>query len=257
MSGITIDDVGVELGGAPILNAVSATVADGEWVALIGPNGAGKSTLLRAIAGLTPHSGTIRLGSDDLFQLSRRETARRISFVPQSPLLPLRMTVREYVMLGRTPHLGAFAGPGPADLAAVDRALERLDLIALSRRSLVTLSGGEQQRAVLARALAQDAPVLLLDEPTSSLDLGRQQEALELVAELRENGRLTVVSAMHDLTLAAQYADRLLLLARGRVAAFGPPAEIATAALVGLHYGADVRVVGEGAEIAVIPVRRR
>jgi iron complex transport system ATP-binding protein len=253
---IALSGLSVELGGAPILNGVDARVASGEWVALIGPNGAGKTTLLRAAAGLVRYRGSVEIDGAEVSGLRRREVARRLALVPQAPLLPPAMRVQEYVLLGRTPHLGAFAYEGRSDLAAVRSALERLDLSTLAERQLRTLSGGEQQRAVLARALAQDAPLLLLDEPTASLDLGRQQQVLELVAGLREQGELTVVSAMHDLTLAAQYGDRLLLLSQGRLVADGRPEEIATEANLELHYGASVRVVGEGASVAVIPVRR-
>jgi iron complex transport system ATP-binding protein len=257
MSGLAIDAVSVELGKKLVLDAVHARVAPGEWVALIGPNGAGKSTLLRAVAGLVPYGGSVALDGDEVSGLARRELARRLAFVPQAPLLPPGMRVREYVLLGRTPHIGSFAYESAHDLEAAHDALERLDLGALAERPLATLSGGEQQRAVLARALAQDAPFLLLDEPTSSLDIGRQQQVFELVATLRERGDLTVLSAMHDLTLAGQYADRLILLSRGRLIAAGPPHEIATEAHVATHYGADVRVIDADGAIAVIPIRRR
>jgi iron complex transport system ATP-binding protein len=256
VTGVSLDAVSVRLGQTQALDGVGGALASGEWVALIGPNGAGKSTLLRAIAGLVRYSGSIELGGDEVSRLGRREVARRLAFVPQAPLLPIGMRVDEYVLLGRTAHLGPFGYESQADLEAAGRALARLDLGALSRRRLQTLSGGEQQRAVLARALVQAAPVLLLDEPTTSLDIGRQQQALELVAALREQSELTVVSAMHDITLAAQYADRLVLLAGGRIVADGPPDGIATAELVAEHYGAEVRIVGEGASLAVIPVRR-
>jgi iron complex transport system ATP-binding protein len=165
------------------------------------------------------------------------------------------MRVDEYVLLGRTPYVGAFGRESSGDLLATQLALARLDLGPFAHRRLATLSGGEQQRIVLCRALAQEAPLLLLDEPTSSLDLGRQQQALELVATLRTQGELTVLSAMHDITLAAQYADRLVVLAGGRQVASGPPGEIADAALFAEHYGAQVRIVGEGGSLAVIPVR--
>jgi iron complex transport system ATP-binding protein len=247
----------VELGGASVVDRVAAEVAHGEWVALIGPNGAGKSTLMRAAAGLVRYRGSVALGGEEVSRLRRRELARRLAFVPQSPLLPPSMRVDEYVLLGRTAHIPSFASESDRDHDAAGRALRRLDLEPLAGRPLGTLSGGEQQRAVLARALAQEAPVLLLDEPTSSLDVGRQQQALELVAALREQGELTVLSAMHDLTLAAQYADRLLLLSRGRLVAEGPPAEIATEALVSEHYGAEVRVIDAHGAVAVVPVRRR
>ncbi len=256
MTAVVLDALSVELGSARVLDGVSAQISPGEWVALIGPNGAGKSTLLRASAGLLSYGGSATLDGDEVSSLPRREVARRLAFVPQAPLLPPGMRVDEYVLLGRTAHLGPFGGESPRDLEIAGRALARLDLGALAHRRLQTLSGGEQQRAVLCRALAQEAPLLLLDEPTTSLDIGRQQQALELVAALREHGELTVLCAMHDITLAAQYADRLIVLSDGRVVAEGPPAEIASAELISEHYGATVRVVGEGETLAVIPVRR-
>jgi iron complex transport system ATP-binding protein len=253
---LCLGSLSVELGSARVLDGVSTEIAPGEWVALIGPNGAGKSTLLRATAGLLRYGGSATLDGDEVSSLSRREMARRLAFVPQSPLLPPGMRVDEYVLLGRTAHLGPFGGESPRDLEIAGRALARLDLGPLAHRRLQTLSGGEQQRAVLCRALAQEAPLLLLDEPTTSLDIGRQQQALELVATLREHGALTVLCAMHDITLAAQYADRLIVLSHGRLVAEGPPGKIASAELIAEHYGATVRVVGEGDTLAVIPVRR-
>jgi iron complex transport system ATP-binding protein len=235
---------------------VSAEIAPAEWVTLIGPNGAGKSTLLRAMAGLVAHDGSIALDGDQVASLARREIAQRLAFVPQSPLLPPEMRVQEYVLLGRTPHIGAFGYESRSDLDAVGEALARLELDQFSTRPLRTLSGGERQRVVLARALAQDAPLLLLDEPTAALDVGRQQQVLEIVAELREQDGLTVISAMHDLTLAAQYADRLLLLSKGELVADGVPGEIITEELISEHYGARVRVIeDDGFAVAVIPVR--
>jgi iron complex transport system ATP-binding protein len=254
---LALEALSVELGKTRVLEGVDAEVGRGEWIALIGPNGAGKSTLLRAVAGLVGYRGSVALDGDEVSRLPRRELARRLAFVPQAPLLPPGMRVREYVLLGRTPYIGAFASEGTRDLDAARHALRRLDLEPLAERPLATLSGGEQQRAVLARALAQEAPFLLLDEPTSSLDIGRQQQVFELVATLREMGDLTVLSAMHDLTLAGQYADRLILLSRGRLVAAGPPHEIATEAHVAEHYGADVRVVDADGTVAVIPIRRR
>ena len=258
MTAIALESVSVTLGGAPIVTRVSLSVDEGEWLTLIGPNGAGKSTLLRSIAQLVPFAGSIRLDGVDVSRLQRRELARRIAFVPQSPLLPPEMLVRDYVLLGRTPHIATFSTERRSDHEAADRALRRLELLEFAERRLRTLSGGEQQRAVLARALAQEAPVLLLDEPTAALDLGRQQQVLELVAELRLHRSLTVVSAMHELTLAAQYADRLALVSGGRLVASGAPREIATRDLISEHYNATVQIIGEGTEpIAVIPVRRR
>jgi iron complex transport system ATP-binding protein len=167
------------------------------------------------------------------------------------------MTVREYVLLGRTPHLGYLAMERRTDHRAVEAALVQLDLLAFASRRLDTLSGGERQRATLARALAQDAPVLLLDEPTAALDMGRQQQVLELVDRLRARRGLTVLSTMHDLTLAGQYADRLLLLDGGRLVAAGTADEVLTRALITEHYGAEVEVVDSpGSGFVVVPVRR-
>jgi len=253
---IEVDSLHVTLGGSCILEDVSASVADGEWVTLIGPNGAGKTTLLRAVAGLVGSRGSIEIGSTPVASMSRRELARRIALVPQTPLTPPEMTVAEYVLLGRTPHIGYFANESCADREAAVRALTRLDLVGFADRRLATLSGGERQRAVLARALAQEPSVLLLDEPTAALDVGRQQQALELVDSLRRDAGLTVLSAMHDLTLAGLYADRLVLLDGGRVVASGTAREVLTPELIAAHYGAEVSVIENGS-VAVIPSRRR
>ena len=256
MSVVTLDSVSVSLGGAFVAREVSAEFAPGEWVTLIGPNGAGKSTLLRTIAGLLPYEGSVALDGAEVGSLGRREIAQRLAFVPQAPLLPPEMRVEEYVLLGRTPHIGAFGYESARDFEAAGAALDRLDLAQFAARPLRTLSGGERQRVVLARALAQDAPLLVLDEPTAALDIGRQQQVLELVAELREHRELTVISAMHDLTLASQYADRLLLLSAGELVAAGHPDEIVTEELISAHYGAFVRVIKEsGLAVGVIPVR--
>ena len=254
MDGLVLEGVSVELGGRPVLASVSAEVGEGEWVALIGPNGAGKTTLLRSILGLVHFGGSIRSGGAEVATLSRKELGRRLALVPQVPSLPPHMAVSEYVGLGRTPHLGTYRGESARDREAVARALARLDLAELARRRLESLSGGERQRAVIARALAQEAPVLLLDEPTASLDVGRGQQALELVDELRREQGLTVVSAMHDLTLAAQYADRLLLLDSGRLVASGTAADVLRPELIARHYGAQVRIVDNGV-FAVVPSR--
>ncbi len=251
VTALALERVAVELGGRPVVDGVSLTVGRGEWLTLIGPNGAGKTTLLRAVAGLVRHRGLIRLDGAELPRLGRREVARRVAVVPQVPAMPAGMTVREYVMLGRTPYVSYAGREGRRDHAATETAIARLDLGELAGRHLGTLSGGERQRAVLARALAQEAPLLLLDEPTSALDAGRQQEALELIDVLRLDAGLTVVAAMHDLTLAGQYASRLILLSGGRVVAEGGAAEVLTEPLIAEHYGARVRV-HDG---AVIPVR--
>jgi iron complex transport system ATP-binding protein len=257
VTAVGLKSLTVSLGGAPVLREVSAAVEPGEWVAVIGPNGAGKTTLLRAVASLVDYQGAIELLGDDLRSLSHRERARRVALVAQTPTMPAEMAVRDYVLLGRTPYIGYLATERRSDHEAAEAAIERLDLTRFADRRLSSLSGGERQRTVLARALAQDAPVLLLDEPTSALDVGRQQQALEIVDELRESEQLTVLSAMHDLTLAGQYADRLLLLDGGRLVAEGSAREVLTRALISTHYRAEVRIVGDPESgLVVVPVRR-
>jgi iron complex transport system ATP-binding protein len=252
---IELSSVTVRLGGRAVVDRVDLDVGAGEWVALIGPNGAGKTTLLRAIAGLVPFEGSIVLDGRPARELTRRDLARLLAVVPQEPSTPSWMTVGEYALMGRTPHLGPLAKEGRADRKAAAAALARLDLEGFDERRLETLSGGEKQRVVVARALAQEARVVLLDEPTAALDIGHQQQALELLDALRAESGLTLLAAMHDLTLAAQYADRMVLLDAGRIVAGGPPAEVLTEALVEAHYGADVDVVPAGGRIAVIPRR--
>jgi iron complex transport system ATP-binding protein len=257
VSAVSLHEVTVELGGTCVVDAFSASVAAGEWVCLIGPNGAGKTTVLRAVAGLLPYAGSISLAGRDVGMLRRRELASEVAFVPQVPEVPPEMAVLEYVLLGRTPHLGYLGAEGQRDRAAAERALVLLDLSVLAYRRLGSLSGGERQRAVLARALAQEARLLLLDEPTAALDVGRQQQALELVDTLRRTEGLTVLSAMHDLTLAGQYAERLVLLSRAQLVASGAPSEVLTAELIAAHYAASVRIVALGsAGVAVVPERR-
>ena len=251
---IALDDVSVTLGATRALDRVSFSVERGEWVALIGPNGAGKTTALRAICGLVDHDGTIEVDGCDVRTLGRRRLARLAALVPQLPERPPELTVAEYVLLGRTPHLGYFGAESAGDRAAAARALARLELTSLAGRLLHSLSGGELQRAVLARAVAQEAEILLLDEPTSALDLGRQQQALELVHALRGDG-LTILSTMHDLTLAGQYADRLVLLDRGTIVAEGPAGEVLSPQNIAAFYGASVRVVEEAGHVFVLPIR--
>ena len=258
MIAVEVEALSVALGGVRVVEGVSLTVEDGEWIALIGPNGAGKTTLLRALLGLVEYEGSIRFFGDDARTLARRALARRVALVPQVPVMPEHATVSQYILLGRTPHVSYLGSERRSDHAAVADALERLDLIGLAQRTLGSLSGGERQRATLARALAQDAPVMLLDEPTASLDVGRQQQVLELVDELRGDRNLTVISTMHDLTLVGQYGERLLLLDRGKVVAEGTANDVLTRPLIAAHYGADVEVL-DGSErgVVVVPVRQR
>jgi iron complex transport system ATP-binding protein len=253
---VEVTGLSVTLGRSPILHEVSLRVAAGEWVTVIGPNGAGKSTLLRAVGGLLPDRGAVTLSGTPGVRLRRRERARLVATVAQSPVVPPGVTVFDYVLLGRTPYLAPLGRESAADLAVVDEVLERLSLTRFADRSLATLSGGERQRAFLARALAQETPLLLLDEPTSALDIGHQQEVLDLVDELRRERKLTVLATMHDLTVAGEYADRLVLLAGGRVVADGPPGAVLTEELLTRHYRARIQVINGESGPLVLPVRR-
>ncbi len=249
-------DLTVRYNGDAVVDGVSLSVSAGEWVGIIGPNGAGKSSLLKAIAGTVPSRGEVAIGGRPAGELSRRERARAVAVVPQNPVLPDAMSVIDYVLLGRTPHLGYLAAESDADLAITEAALWDLGIIHLAERPLGSLSGGERQRSVLARALAQEAPVLLLDEPTSALDIGHRQQVLDQVAELRRTRSTAVLAAMHDLTLAAQYADRLAFIDNGRIVADGSPDEVLTEATISAFSGARVSIMrGPGDEIVIVPRR--
>ena len=258
MSSLSVHDLTVALDRVPVLHGVSCAVPDGGWLALIGPNGAGKTTLLRAVAGLLPYGGAIHLSNIDLGTLRGRGRARLIAYLPQIPVLPPDMTVGEYVLLGRTPHLGYFSAPGHDDRQKAAEASERLDVTRFAGRRLGSLSGGERQRVRLARALAQEPRVLLLDEPTNDLDIGHQQQVLELVDDLRRGRGVTVVSTLHDLTQASQYAGHLVLLTGGKVEAAGAPAAVLTQDLIARVYAARVTVTADpGGHPVVTPVREQ
>ena len=233
---LLLEDLAVHYGGQAAVREVTLTVDPGQWVAVIGPNGAGKSTVLRAIVGVAAFTGRLELaggvvearagvirralGRD---RAGGRGAARRVAYVPQQPVLPEGMTVAEYVLLGRTAHLGLLRSESAADRQRVARVLDDLDLGDQAARPMTELSGGEGQRATLARALVQEASILILDEPTSALDLGHQVGVLELIDRLRRERDLAVVTALHDLTVASRFADHLLLLADGAPVASGPP----------------------------------
>ncbi len=254
MSSLAVRGLRVSIDGTPILRGVDLEVAAGSWVNVIGPNGAGKTTLLRALVGAVATEGEILV--DGKPAPPRRERARQMAVVPQSPVIPPGVTVTDYVLLGRTPHRGPFAGDSKHDLEVAGNALERLDLERFARRSVASLSGGERQRVVLARALVQEAAILLLDEPTTALDLGHQQDVLDLIGELRTQHGLTVVATLHDLTLAGRYGERLVLLDEGRVVAAGGPGDVLTAEVIGEHFGATVRIFDDGDGPVVLPMTR-
>ncbi|MGH9274999.1 MAG: ABC transporter ATP-binding protein [Acidimicrobiales bacterium] len=245
----------VTLGDHVVLDGVDLRVDRGEWVSIVGPNGAGKSTLLRFLTGAVSGTGDLHLGGRPFGALTRRERALLVAMVPQSPVIPIGMRVLDYVLLGRTPHIRPLGVEGPHDMAAVHDALAHLDLLDFADREVTTLSGGERQRVLVARALAQGSPLVLLDEPTTALDVGHQQQVLELIDELRREHDLTVVTTMHDLTLAGQYAERLVLLDQGRVVVDGPADEVLTEGNLASYYGARVRIIQDGGRPVVLPIR--
>jgi iron complex transport system ATP-binding protein len=256
-AGARVEVIGLSAayGRTPVLDSVRLTIEPGGWLAVIGPNGSGKSTLIRSILGFQPHDGLVRIDGVPTQGMARRARARQLAYAPQRPVLPEAVSTRDYVALGRTPHRPLLAPPRPVDRQVVEDVMGRLGLDDMGDRLLRTLSGGEQQRAVLARALAQQPRVLLLDEPTAALDLGHAQQVLDLIDRLRRQDGLTVVSSLHDLTLAGQYADRLALLSGGRIAVEGSPADVLTTAALQTHYGARAQVVDAPSGLVVLPVR--
>jgi ABC-type cobalamin/Fe3+-siderophores transport system ATPase subunit len=241
---LEIENIHVAYGRQPALDGVSLTVRPGEIVVLIGPNGAGKSTLIRAVSGVLPiQSGSVRIFGQDMLTLPVRERARSLAVVPQARSLPPAFTVYESTLMGRTPYLGWLGQAGIADHDRARRALERTHLEEFSSRRVGELSGGEQQRVLLARALAQDSPVLLLDEPTTHLDLQHQSSLLNLIRSLVNERQLAVLMALHDLNLAGLYADRVALLVEGRLVACGLPNEVLTEQTLASVYRIPVHVM--------------
>ncbi|MDS0293382.1 heme ABC transporter ATP-binding protein [Halogeometricum luteum] len=253
-------DLSVELGGETILDDVDLTVGRGTFVGLIGPNGAGKTTLLETINGsLAPSGGRVDVDGENVHALSSKAASRLVATVPQDTSLTFDFDVRETVRMGRTPHRSRFGGWREDDESAVERALERTRTTEFVDRTVSDLSGGERQRVLIARALAQETPLLLLDEPTASLDINHQVRTLELVRELVGEGK-TAVAAIHDLNLAAHYCDELLLLSGGRVVAAGPPESVLTEENLEDAFGANAVVarhpVTGSVYVTALPDRR-
>jgi iron complex transport system ATP-binding protein len=241
---ISIRDVTVAFRRRPVLDAVSLEIGAGERLALVGPNGAGKSTLLRVATGLLrPTVGDVRLRGDDVARLDRREIARRLAVVPQQASVPFATTVEEVVGLGRLPHEDPFRGPRAGDRAAVAAAIDRVGVGHLLGRDARELSLGERQLVLIALAVAQDAPVLLLDEPTVHLDLRHQVETMELLVDLNERDGTTIVAVLHDLRLAAHFFPRIALLDGGRLVADGAPGEVLVPDRIREVFGVDPALV--------------
>jgi len=241
---LKVEKLSVSYGQRRVLHNVSLQVNSGEVTALIGPNGAGKSTLVRAVSGVIPlDGGTIRTNGDNLAVMPPMQRARYLAVVPQAVSLPPAFTVWETVLMGRTPYLNFLGQTSASDEDVVRRALQRVEALDLAERRVGELSGGEQQRVLLARALAQSTPILLLDEPTAHLDLQHQVSLMETVRQLAHRDGLAVLIALHDLNLAARYADRVALLVQGEIKAMGTPRQVLTSALISAAYHLPVQVV--------------
>jgi iron complex transport system ATP-binding protein len=241
---LNVQNFFVLFGDRPVLHEVSLEVQSGEILALIGPNGAGKTTLIRAVSGVIPvQSGNVSVNGQDVSRLSPMERARHLSVVPQAHNLPASFTVYESVLLGRTPYLGWLGRTGKFDHECVMCSLESTQLIPLSDRYVGELSGGEQQRVLLARALTQSTPVMLLDEPTTHLDLQHQAGLFRLVRTLAKEKQLAILMVVHDLNLASLYADRVALLVEGEIKSIGSPFEVLTEANLTHVYNIPIHVI--------------
>jgi len=237
---LELQNVWLAYGSEVVVRDITFKVMPGEIVGLIGPNGCGKSTIIKAVSRVIPlHSGKVFLDGKDVSRLPRQELARLLGVVPQMPLLPNAFTAFEIVLMGRNPHLGLFQYEGEKDLAIAWQAMERTATQSLAQRRIGELSGGEIQRIVIARVLAQEPKSILLDEPTANLDISHQVEILDLIKNLCLTNKLTVVIALHDVNVAAQYCNRLLLINNGRVHAEGTPREVINPRNIKEVYGAD------------------
>jgi iron complex transport system ATP-binding protein len=249
--------VDVALGGQDVVRDVTLEVPTGAWLSLIGPNGAGKTTLVRTLSGAVGYRGDVALLGADAADLGVRDRARHLAVVPQHPVIPPGMRAFDYVLLGRAPHQSLRCSSSVQDRRRALAVLQRLGLEAFTDRRVDTLSGGERQRVVLARALVQDTPVLVLDEPTAALDVGHQLEVLELIADLRTERELTIVTTVHDLTVAGQFADVVAVMAEGRLVADGVPSEVLTPEVIGTHWGVDAVCDVDDDGAVTVTVRRR
>ncbi|HEY5093168.1 MAG TPA: ABC transporter ATP-binding protein [Acidimicrobiales bacterium] len=257
MSAVNVEALTVKAGSKILVSNVTLAVEAGTWCTVVGPNGAGKTTLVEAVAGLRKAShGSVSISGHSLAEMNERERAHRIALVPQHPVIPSGMSVEDYVALGRVAYHGLFRPPSANDRSIVESVLARLSLVEFRERDVMTLSGGERQRMVLARALVQSTAVIVLDEPITGLDMRHQMDMLELLKSEVAQCDLTVVATLHDLTLAGQFADRLVLLDRGEVVLDGAAGDVIRSDELAQCYGMKLRVVDvDGADV-VVPVRQ-
>ncbi len=254
MSALDVDGVSVKLARRPVLHDISFAAGGGAFIGLVGPNGAGKSTLLRALANILPATGSIRIDGARLAALSRRAIGRAIAYLAQGDAVHWPLSVRMVVSLGRAPHAGPLSRIGDADGMAIDRAIARTGIAGLARRDVTTLSGGERARALLARALAVEAPILLADEPVGALDPRHGLAIMQLLKDEAARGRL-VIAVLHDLALASRFCDRLIVLRDGRLAADGAPLDVLAAGSIERLYDVSGHHGARDGERFVIPWR--
>lgn len=241
---LQIEDLTVGYGERDVIKGVSLALAKGEVLGIVGPNGSGKSTLLRGLTRALPvRSGSARVGGSELDGMSANQLARTMAVVPQGAVLPDGFSALEVTLMGRTPYLRLLQSEGTEDLTVARRSMLQTDTLDLAERPVNELSGGERQRVIVARALTQQSPILLMDEPTVHLDIAHQVGLLDLIEELARNQGLSVIAVVHDLTLAAQYCDRLILLRDGVVFAAGPVGDVLTRETVRAVYDIDVTIV--------------
>ena len=253
MTALAVDGLTVNLGRRRVLDNVGFCANDGQVVGVLGPNGAGKSTLLKAILKLVPSSGSVAIGERSIHDYTAQEFGRAIAYLPQDRDVAWPMTVAAIVALGRLPHRGPMSPQTEADTQAVQHAMAAVDVAQFAARRVSELSGGERARVLMARALAQNANILLADEPTSGLDPAHQVSLLSLFRKLAADGFLVVLT-LHELHFAARWCDRIILLEQGRLVADGPPSEVLSAPRIKAVYGCDVRIIEDTSGPIIVPV---